>query len=149
MYGPDKISDDDIIQAIRDSKTMSQACSKLPMSFNAFKRRATILGMYLPNPGGKGTNKPYKNKASTEDILKGDYPQYQTFKLKKRLIDEGYLKNECSICGISEWNGKPLPLELDHIDGNPTNHNIKNLRMICPNCHSQTKTFRGKNKRKK
>ena len=149
MYSVKKISDDEIVQAIRESQTMSQACSKLPMSFNAFKRRAVSLGLYNPNRGGKGTNKPSKRKISTTDILNGDHPQYQTFKLKRRLIDEGYLKNECSNCGISEWNGKFLPLELDHIDGNPTNHDIDNLRMLCPNCHSQTETFRAKNKRKK
>lgn len=44
------------------------------------------------------------------------------------------------------WNGKPLMLQLDHIDGNHQNHVISNLRFICPNCHSQTETFSGKNK---
>ena len=124
---------------------MREACSKLSMGFNSFKRRAVKLGVYTPNPGGKGTNKPSKNKFKTEDILNGKHPQYQTFKLKNRLINEGYFENKCSICGISEWNGKTIPLELDHIDGNPKNHNLKNLRIMCPNCHSQTETFRAKN----
>jgi hypothetical protein len=149
MMYMEKISDDEVLQAIHESKTMSQACSKLSMSFSTFKRRAISLGVYNPNRGGKGTSKPSKRKISTADILDGMYPHYQTFKLKLRLIDEGYLENECLECGISEWNGKFLPLELDHIDGNPTNHDIKNLRMLCPNCHSQTETFRAKNKRKK
>ena len=149
MFSVKKISDDEIVQAIHDSKTMRQASSKLSMNFNTFKRRAVSLGIYNPNPGGKGTNKPSKRKIPITDILDGNYPRYQTFKLKNRLIKEGYLKNECSNCGISEWNGKFLPLELDHIDGNPTNHDIGNLRMLCPNCHSQTETFRAKNKRKK
>lgn len=149
MYGVDKIPDKDIIEAIGSSKTMREACSKLPMSFNAFKRRAINLDMYFPNPGGKGTHKPKAKKFATIDILDGKYPHYQTFKLKNRLIEEGYLKNECGICDISEWHGSWLPLELDHIDGNPTNHRIKNLRILCPNCHSQTDTFRARNKRKK
>jgi hypothetical protein len=55
-------------------------------------------------------------------------------------------KQECSICFISEWQGKKLTLELDHIDGNNLNNDFVNLRLLCPNCHSQTKTWRGRNK---
>jgi hypothetical protein len=52
----------------------------------------------------------------------------------------------CSVCGINDYNGLPIVLECDHIDGNHTNNNIKNLRLICPNCHSQTLTYKAKNK---
>lgn len=48
---------------------------------------------------------------------------------------------ECRECGISEWNGKPLTLQLDHIDGDRTNNALDNLRLLCPNCHSQTETW--------
>jgi hypothetical protein len=53
---------------------------------------------------------------------------------------------KCSCCGITEWNNNPISLEIDHIDGNPYNDNPTNLRFICPNCHSQTSTYRAKNK---
>jgi hypothetical protein len=52
----------------------------------------------------------------------------------------------CSVCNIDNWNGKDIKLEVDHIDGNHTNNSIKNLRLICPNCHSQTPTYKNKNK---
>ena len=52
----------------------------------------------------------------------------------------------CEVCGISEHNGMPLKLECDHIDGNHTNNRVENLRLICPNCHSQTDTYKAKNK---
>ena len=80
-----------------------------------------------------------------QDILNGKHPEYQSFKLKNRLIKEGIKENKCECCGISEWNGKPLNLELHHIDGNSCNHLLDNLQLLCPNCHSQTDNFRSKN----
>jgi len=61
---------------------------------------------------------------------------------KAHLIDEC---NECAMCGIgSVWNSKPLVLQLDHIDGNRSNNTRENLRLLCPNCHTQTDTFAGR-----
>ena len=62
--------------------------------------------------------------------------------LKKRLIEEGLLEDKCQECGIGNiWNGKPIALQLDHINGVHRDNRIENLRILCPNCHSQTSTF--------
>lgn len=64
----------------------------------------------------------------------------------RRALIESAIEYKCLICGISEWIGKKLNLEIDHIDGNSEDNRIENLRFLCPNCHSQTHTFgyRGK-----
>ena len=82
-------------------------------------------------------------------------------KIKRRIkietkldsVDSRLLKNYlldtrghcCEVCGITEWMNKPAPLELDHKDGNPNNNALENVRLICPNCHAQTATYKGKN----
>ena len=63
---------------------------------------------------------------------------------KKRLLNDFGVKNQCSKCGICEWLDDPLSLHLDHVDGDRLNNTIDNLRLLCPNCHSQTPTYAGK-----
>ena len=53
---------------------------------------------------------------------------------------------QCEVCNISDWQGEPITLQVDHIDGNSGNDMPLNVRLICPNCHSQTKTFGARNK---
>jgi 5-methylcytosine-specific restriction endonuclease McrA len=62
---------------------------------------------------------------------------------KRRVLEDQ--EHKCNHCGISEWNGNPIVLELEHKDGNNTNNTRENLECICPNCHSQTTTWRGRN----
>jgi hypothetical protein len=68
-----------------------------------------------------------------------------TIQLKRRLLDAGLLIRVCAICERDEWNGEPIPLELDHINGDRTDNRLENLRLVCPNCHAQTPTYRGRN----
>ena len=77
-------------------------------------------------------------------------------KIEKGLVREAptlkkYLENsrgyKCERCGISDYNNEPLSLHVDHIDGNSDNNFPINLRLLCPNCHSQTETFSGRNKK--
>ena len=54
--------------------------------------------------------------------------------------------NKCFCCGITDWNDKPITMEIEHKDGNSSNNEIENLSLLCPNCHSQTPTYKNKNK---
>ena len=137
------------IEICHKSTTMAQACTELGMHFNTFRKYAIKLNCYAPNQSHKGVKTgPREDRISTEDILAGKYPNYQTYKLKIRLLNEGILQDKCQICGWSQ-KAKGMqysPCELHHIDGNPHNHKRDNLILICPNCHSLTDNYRSKNR---
>lgn len=77
-----------------------------------------------------------------DDILVKDSTYTSTHMLRKRLIAEGYFEPRCSSCNLTEWLQQPIPLEVDHINGD--RHD--NLRLLCANCHALTATYRGRNK---
>jgi Zn finger protein HypA/HybF involved in hydrogenase expression len=85
----------------------------------------------------------YKNVTKNRIEL-GQVNQSRT--LRRYLTEErgGY---KCNECGIANWNGKEIALHIDHIDGNSDNNFPSNLRFLCPNCHSQTHTYCGRNKK--
>jgi len=143
---------DNIKNAIDNTTSMLKASQQLNIPFSTFKREATRLGLYNPNQGRKGIKRELyeydKIRIPLNEILEGKFPFYGRNHLKKRLLKEKIFENKCSICGITEWQNKPLVCHLDHIDGNPQNHRIENLRMMCPNCHSQTDTYGSKNPNK-
>jgi DNA-binding CsgD family transcriptional regulator len=65
--------------------------------------------------------------------------------LKGRLVAEGLKQNRCEQCGISEWQGKPLNMQLHHVNGDGTDNRLENIALLCANCHSQTETYGGRN----
>lgn len=131
------------IEICKKSVSMSVAAKQIGLPFSTFKRKALKLNCYKTNQGLKGTNKP-KKSIPIEDILNGKHPNYQSNKLRKRLIKEKIFKDKCNKCG---WNkkfktSKFSSCELHHKDGNSKNHRKENLEILCPNCHSQTDNFR-------
>lgn len=142
------MTDEEIINVSKKSITMSQAARLCGMSYRKFAKKAKELGCFKPNPSGKGLSKEKQTleerKSFLLDILDGKHPHYQTYKLKLLLLKFGLIEDKCLKCG---WKEKPqgakiTPCELDHIDGNPFNHSLNNLQLLCPNCHSLTKTYR-------
>ena len=99
---------------------------------------------------GQGWNtglkfKPFVEKPIT-DILVID-STYQSNKLKRRLLKQGIKQPLCEQCGLTEWQGRPISLELHHKNGNNRDNRLDNLMLLCPNCHALTDSCRGKNKK--
>jgi Zn finger protein HypA/HybF involved in hydrogenase expression len=88
----------------------------------------------------KGGRHNFSNSRTLEELLV-EKSFYSSNVLKKRLIAANILESKCKECNISEWNGKPLSLHLDHINGIHSDNRLENLRILCPNCHSQTETY--------
>ena len=89
-------------------------------------------------------NQSFKMRMSHEDVFCKN-SGYSTSKLYSRLIELGW-KNECYVCKINDWIGRPIRLHVDHKNGNHSDNRLENLRFLCPNCHQQTDTWGAKNK---
>lgn len=96
----------------------------------------------------KGRRFGFSHGASLDSLLVEHSPAHRG-RLKKRLISAGLLEETCSECGLGKvWNNKPIALQIDHINGISDDNRMSNLRLVCPNCHSQTRTFAGRNIKK-
>lgn len=146
-----------IKNVVVNSETMSEAARILNIPISTFKRICIRLNVYNPSDKWNTTKYIHSNK-SRETQAKNNLVQLNNIltgesiftgasrSLKDRLIKFNILLNKCAECGIeSTWNYKPIILQLDHIDGNHSNNVLNNLRILCPNCHSQTPTFAGRN----
>jgi Zn finger protein HypA/HybF involved in hydrogenase expression len=89
-----------------------------------------------------GNKLNFKNELSAKDYAKSKCVRGQT--LIKKLLKENIKERKCESCGLTEWKGEEIPLELHHIDGNHFNNDLDNLQLLCPNCHSLTDTYCGR-----
>ena len=148
-------SDEDFRQIVANANSYSDCLRAVGLqtsggsSTDTLKRRIAELNCDTSHfkRGVNNIGKAYNAKYTMDEILVENSSYANIASLKRRLIKEKILDYKCAICGnIGEWNGQPLSLQLDHRDGNNRNHTKENLRFLCPNCHSQTDTFAGKNK---
>lgn len=147
-------TEEQFINAVKTSTSIRQVLIKIGLApkggnYNSFKRNIERLSLDTSHFTGQAhnKNKTFGPKRCIEEYLKFDGIKIGSNRLKKRLISEKYFEAKCYNCGIVEWLNKPAPLELEHINGDNCDNRIDNLTILCPNCHAQTETYRGKNKK--
>ena len=144
-----QVSDEQFIQIVQESNSYSDCLRALGLgarggsSTDILKRRIAELNCSTEHFGKQLQS--VSAKYSLEEILVENSSYANISRLKQRLVNEGKMEYKCQKCGISEWLGNPLTLQLDHINGVNNDHRLTNLRFLCPNCHSQTDTYAGKN----
>ena len=99
---------------------------------------------YQGNQAGKGYTKENDQYIPLIQYLEQSV-DIQSNKIRIKLLREGYKQHQCENCGLTEWLGQPIPLELHHIDGNKHNNQLSNYELLCPNCHALTDSYCGKN----
>lgn len=146
----------DVFEAACDgARSVAQVMERLgldprrKLGRSAVERRMRERGVdpsSLPGQGWSGANDdaPRYRKALSEILVAGRLIT-STAQIKERLVQEGVLAWRCAVCGLDTWRSRPLVLQLDHINGDRRDNRRENLRFLCPNCHSQTDTFAGKN----
>lgn len=145
-------TDEQLRTAVAESFSVAETLTRLGVkpsggNYDTFRGKTKRLKIPTDHFTGQRWNKGMRvgPKRPIEDYL-SNRVGIAPLKLRLRLIADGHFKHQCSCCLNTEWLGSPIPLELDHIDGNRVNNLKTNLRLLCPNCHAATPTYRGRNK---
>ncbi len=152
-----KYTEEQFREAIKASTSIRQVLKKLGLAeaggnYSTIKNNITELNLdadhFLGRGWKKGSSVPVFQPKPLQKILVED-SSYQSYKLKRRFIENDLKKERCERCGNETWNGEKIPLELHHINGHKRDNRLENLLLLCPNCHAQTKTYRAKNSNRK
>lgn len=148
-----KWTNDQLKLAVINNKSIAGVIRDLGLkpaggNYNTVNQKIKELNLDISHFTGKGWNvglkfKPNKAKPLSEILVKDS--NYQSYKLVKRLLSEEVKERKCECCNRTTWNNNPIPIELHHINGDHHDNRIENLQILCPNCHAQTDSYRGKN----
>lgn len=115
-------------------KLMHNAINEYNIDVSHFRGQGWNVGLHF---------KP--NKPKEMDEILSENSTFQSYKLKNRLFQDGLKEKKCECCGRTEWQGREIPLEIHHINGDNRDNRLKNLAILCPNCHALTDSYRGRN----
>jgi len=151
---------EELREAVRQARSYRQVLLALGLApagggaYSTLKRRIKELGLDTQHFTGQGWSRGRSNvhperRLPLDSLLTCQSSVQNLGWLKRRLISEGRLVERCAVCAMEPtWNGRPLVLRLDHINGVRDDNRLSNLRLVCPNCDSQLPTFAGRNRGK-
>jgi len=147
-----KYSNDDVISAVNNNLSIAGVLRQLGLkpiggNYRTINRLIDILEIDTSHFTGQGWNVGLgfgPNKSMDDsDIFIADSPYKCSWRLRERYKKATGLSS-CHCCGLSEWMGKVIPLEIHHINGKNTDNRLENLMLLCPNCHALTDNYRGR-----
>lgn len=145
-----KYTDEQLIEAWNSSSDVAEVLRKIGLvprggNYAGVKRHAAQLGLSEDSlsPLDKVINPSLKRVNLSDSLILGTKVDNQ--RLLQKLFSLGIFERMCCVCGIVKFHGVDVPLELEHINGNPFDNRLENLTVLCTNCHSQTDTYTGKN----
>ena len=151
-----KWTDEQFIEAVKTSLSYAEVLRKIGLkvagsNYDTVKRKIAKLNLDTSHMTGKVWNqgeryRQIKQKQPLSEILVEHSTFVNTNNLRKRLLKEGIKEYRCECCKRTEWLGKPIKLELHHINGVKDDLRLSNLQILCPNCHAFTDNYRGKNR---
>lgn len=145
---------DAFARAVRESTSIAGVLRSLGVTFSGWNYRRVHLQVardrldtshWLGQGYLRGGSHAFSKSTPLSEILVEHSAYSNLVHLKRRLISSSLLRDACYECGITDWRGRRLVLHLDHVNGIGDDHRLGNLRLLCPNCHSQTATYCGRN----
>jgi 5-methylcytosine-specific restriction endonuclease McrA len=143
-----QISEEEIRAAIADARCLADALRALGeqpsgQGYRRLKRAIARHGIDTAHFDRDATRGGTRRRPLDGLLVAGS--RVNSTGLRRRLLEEGVKPHQCEGCARTVWRGQPIPLELDHLNGDRTDNRLENLRLLCPNCHALTPTYRGRN----
>ena len=145
-------TDAELVEAINRSKSIAEAIRKLgrvpsTSGYRLFRDAIKRLNLDTSHLTGQGwaAGRRFPGKRTNATWYLGENRHVNSNRLRQALLRDGIKPHACEACGRRYWDGRPIPLELDHANGDRTDNRLKNLKLLCPNCHAFTPTYRGRN----
>jgi len=157
LKGKSNVSDEEFKEIVAESFSVAQCLKKQGLkpsggNYSGFDKRVERLNLNTDHFTGQGHLKGKTHNWAAEVPVEEAFVEngsLSSFKLNKKIQKYDLKPYVCEVCGINEWSEQKLSLHLDHINGINNDNRLSNLRFLCPNCHSLTDSYCGKNKKRK